>query len=47
MEIMCGNEGRKKLSVITLALDSQARQRLAKVHAKNEAQESHFMLLRM
>jgi hypothetical protein len=29
--------------VTTLALGSRPRQRLAKVWAKNEAQESHFM----
>jgi hypothetical protein len=34
----------KKLSVVTLALGLQPRQRLAKVRAKNETWESHFML---
>jgi hypothetical protein len=33
--------------VITLTLDSRPRQGLAKVRAKSEAQESHFMLLGM
>jgi hypothetical protein len=33
--------------VRTLALGSQPRQRLVKVRAKSEAQESHFMLLGM
>jgi hypothetical protein len=33
-----------KHCVATLALGSQPRQRLAKVRAKREAQESHFML---
>jgi hypothetical protein len=32
-------------SVTTLTLGSRPRQRLAKVQAKSEAQESHFMLL--
>jgi hypothetical protein len=33
--------------VTTLALGSQPKQRLAKVPAKREAHESHFMLPRM
>jgi len=38
-------EGRKKfVCVTTLALGSRLRQGLAKVHAKREARESHFML---
>jgi hypothetical protein len=37
-------EGKKKLFVATLALGSRPRQGLAKVQAKNEARESHFML---
>jgi hypothetical protein len=32
------------VDVTTLALGLQLKQRIAKVHAKNEAQESHFML---
>jgi len=32
-------------NVATLALGSEPRQGLAKVRTKNEAQESHFMLL--
>ncbi len=32
------------LDVITLTLGSRLRQRLAKVRAKREARESHFML---
>jgi len=32
------------LSVMTLALGSRPKRGLAKVRAKNEAQESHFML---
>jgi hypothetical protein len=35
------------LPVVTLALGSQPRQKLTKVLAKNEAHESHFMLLGM
>jgi hypothetical protein len=34
-------------NVATLALGSQPKQGLAKVRAKSEAQESHFMLLGM
>jgi hypothetical protein len=33
--------------IITLALGSQPKQGLAKVQAKSEAQESHFMFLRV
>jgi hypothetical protein len=33
------------VNVITLALGSQPRQGLAKVQAKSEARESHFMLM--
>jgi len=35
------------IGVVTLTLGSQPRQRLAKVQAKNEAWESHFMLPRV
>ncbi len=40
----CGNWF-ELINVITLALGLQPRQRLAKVQAKSEARESHFMLL--
>jgi hypothetical protein len=35
----------KRPPVTTLILSSQPKQRLAKVQAKSEARESHFMLL--
>jgi hypothetical protein len=34
-----------KLSITTLALGSRPKQGLAKVQAKSEARESHFMFL--
>jgi hypothetical protein len=33
--------------IITLALGSRLKQRLAKVRAKSEAQDSHFMFTRV
>jgi hypothetical protein len=36
---------RCKVFVVTLPLGSRPKQRIAKVHAKNEAPESHFMVL--
>jgi len=36
-----------KVCVVTLVLGLRPRQRLAKVRAMNEAQESHFMLSKM